>query len=266
MQNKNLFDMIAVRKSIRKYDMRPLDADKLKEIRSFIDKIKPLDAGIKTEFSIIGLEAANGGLFAIKAPHYMVVCSETKGDYLMNAGFMMQQVDLFLAQSGIGACWLGMTKPNKEFILEQGMEFIIVLAFGLPTEPLYRSSLPEFKRRSLAELTDIKDVTGDPDLLSILEAARLAPSATNSQPWYFSGTPGAIVVSRARLNPLKLLIYNRMNQIDIGICLCHIWISATKIGKMTTFIRETGESAKALKGYEYIMTVKIHDDSQNNEG
>lgn len=257
MQNDNLFDMISRRKSIRKYDMTEVASEKREEIRLFIDGIKPLDDTIKTQFSIIDLDAAKGGLFSIKAPHYVVVCSEPKGDYLLNAGFMLQQVDLFLAQKGIGACWLGMTKPNKEFAVEKGMEFVIVLAFGLPAEPLYRNNLYEFKRKSLEEMTDMAGIKENPHGTAILEAARLAPSATNSQPWYFSGTAEAIRVNRLQLNPLKLFIYNKMNQIDIGICLCHIKMSAEKIGKKVVFVKESSEQAKPPKGYDYMITAKI---------
>jgi len=257
MQKDNLFDMIFVRKSIRKYDMTPLTSEKLEEVRLFIDGIKPLNDAIKTQFSIIDLSAAKGGLFSIKAPHYVVVCSEPKGNYLMNVGFMLQQVDLFLAKNSIGACWLGMTKPNKEFAFGQGMEFVIVLAFGLPAEPIHRTSLAEFKRKSLGEITDIVGLNENPEMTAILEAGRLAPSATNSQPWYFSGTTEAVRVNRLRLNPLKLLIYNKMNQVDIGICLCHIELAAEKNGKKVVFIKESAEQAKPPKGYDYMITVKI---------
>lgn len=257
MQNDNLYDMIFKRKSIRKYDMKGIESEKLEEIRLFIQGIKPLDNAIKTQFTVIDEDAAKGGLFSIKAPHYVAVCSEPKGDYLMNAGFMLQQIDLFLAKNGIGACWLGMTKPNKEFALENGMEFIIVLAFGLPAEPLYRTSLAEFKRKSLDEMTNLEGLKENLELTAILEAGRLAPSATNSQPWFFSGTAEAIQFNRLRLNPLKLFIYNKMNQIDIGICLCHIWMSAEKIGKKVGFIKESSEQAKPPKGYDYMITAKI---------
>ena len=260
MDISNLYDMIYKRKSIRKFDMKPLEGDKLDEIRSFIEDLQPLHKSIKLSFKIIGQESAKGGLFSIKAPHYLAVYSEIKEDYLMNAGFMLQQVDLFMSNIGLGACWLGLTKPGREIIPEDNMEFIIVLAFGQPAEPLYRKDLAEFRRKPLGEIASLGDFGENSMVLSILEAARLAPSASNSQTWYFTGSPDAIRVSRLKLNPLKGMIYNRMNQIDNGICLCHLLLAAGKIGKKTVFFKENLDITSQLKGYDYMMTVGLLDE------
>ena|GEM_PF-3748051 len=32
----------------------------------------------------------------------------------MNAGFLLQQIDLYLSDSNLASCWLGMAKPSKE--------------------------------------------------------------------------------------------------------------------------------------------------------
>jgi len=88
---ENLKDMIYKRKSTRKYDMSPVDADTLKRIREFGAEIQPLYDGIKIEYEITESENIRG-LFAVKSPHYLLISSDTKEGYLTNAGFMLQQI------------------------------------------------------------------------------------------------------------------------------------------------------------------------------
>ena len=56
--------------------------------------------------------------------------------------------------------------------------------------PMHREGAEQFNRKSLNEISSITD------LFHVLEAVRLAPSAMNKQPWYFSGTAEDVVVSR----------------------------------------------------------------------
>ncbi len=251
-----LYDTIFKRKSIRKYNMAGMEENVLSEIRKAAEGLLPLDPTIRTSFVILNGKETRGGLFAITAPYYLAIYSETKDGYLMNAGFMMQQMELLLSSKEIGSCWLGMAKPNKTVDQVAGMEFVIVLAIGYPLEPIHRIDVNEFKRKSIGEVTDIKGINQDPGLLDMIEAARLAPSATNSQPWYFTGSSDSIRVYRKVLNPIQALIYDRMNQIDIGIALCHIWAAALKQGRKADLVRERGASGE-IKGFNYCITVLL---------
>lgn len=247
MDNSDFYNTIYKRKSIRKYRMEPLESSKLNELRKFIEGITPLYEDIKTE-TVILPEKEIRLMLPIKSPHYIAVYSETKDGYLPNAGFMLQQVELYLSANGIGACWLGMGLPQKESSSRNGLEFVITLAFGYAEEPLYRQKTAEFKRKSLSEISDVK---GAEDLL---EAARLAPSASNTQPWYFSGSADCIIISRKLPNILKEALYSKFNRIDIGIAMCHLWIAARQQGKAIEFTRD---NYAVPKGNEYIATAHI---------
>lgn len=251
MNNNVLYDTIFRRKSVRRFDMTPLSQEKLDQLQDFIRNIKRLDENIITEFSVQS-EKEVSSLFAIKAPQYLSLYSEKKGSYLINAGFILQQVDLFLSASGLGSCWLGVAKPNKDAAQSrEGLEYIIMLAFGNPAEPVHRTSIDQFKRNSLTEISSIKEAE------ELLEPVRLAPSAANSQPWFFSGDTQEIVVSRKKLNLVKAQIYGKMNVIDVGIALCHLWLSAEHQGKAVEF--DLTEGGKAPGGYEYMTKVRLND-------
>lgn len=237
----NLYNYIFKRKSTRKYDMTPLQEEQLAEIKNFADNLKPLYKDIKVEYFIANATDVRN-ILPVKAPHYFIISSEKKDGYLINVGFMFQQMDLYLSSKGLGSCWLGMAKPNKK--INTKLEFVIILAFGKAINSPYRE-LSEFKRKSLSEISMGIDER--------LEVARLSPSATNSQNWFFVADNGKIHAYQKRLNLVQALIYDKMNKIDMGIAVCHLYIATEYHGK--NFIFEKEEDPKEIKGYIYIGTV-----------
>ncbi len=248
LKNPQLYNAIFHRKSIRKYDMTPLPTETLATLKDHASSAKPLDESIRYEF--VHLYSADvKNLLPIKAPHYICVYSQIKGNYLMNAGFLLQQVDLYLSANNLASCWLGIAKPSKEVPKQiNGLEFVIMLAFGNTTEPIYRTNTSEFKRKSVSEISCVAGAD------SILEPVRLAPSSSNTQPWFFSGEVEAMTVSRKKLNLLKAAFYGKMNQIDIGIALCHFWLSVDHLGQV---VRYSFEKDAAPNGYEFMVKAMI---------
>ncbi|MGD8114240.1 MAG: nitroreductase family protein [Sphaerochaetaceae bacterium] len=234
-----LKDYIEKRKSTRKYDMNPLDEDTLKEIRQFASSMRPLVERIQIDYRFASAGEVKN-ILPIKAPHYIIISSDPEDLYLPNVGFLFQQMDLFLSSKGLGSCWLGLAKPSKNIHTEK--EFVIILAFGRALGSPYRD-MSDFRRKSLSEICDTSDER--------LECARLAPSASNSQPWYFITDQDTFHVYRVETGTLRSMIYKRMNQIDIGIALAHLYLSYPKFSY--TFQTDP----KHIKGYEYMGTVSL---------
>lgn len=251
MDNAKFYDTMFKRKSIRKYDMNSLDDKTLSDAKSFIKEIKPLVSGIKTDMQVISQNDVKS-FMSIKAPHYVVVFSENKDGYLTNIGFMLQQLDLYLSANGLGACWQGMAKPAKDIVSKSELEFVIMLAFGKPAESLYRSDRSEFKRNSIETIRDKADFD------DLLEAVRIAPSATNSQPWYFHIEGNKLYANCIKLNPIKALIMEKMNKIDMGIGLCHLSIAAKHLGKELKFLLNESTKENVPKGYFNVGNVEIN--------
>ncbi|MHB8072533.1 nitroreductase family protein [Desulfosporosinus fructosivorans] len=248
MTNSQLYNAIFRRRSIRKYDMSPLPADTIEKLQEFVSVTKPLDESIRYEFAYLGSTDVKN-LLPIKAPHYICLYSEKKGNYLMNSGFLLQQVDLYLSDNNLASCWLGMAKPAKGVpMLMNGLEFVIMLSFGNTTEPIHRENTSEFKRKNLPEISSVAGAE------VLLEPVRLAPSASNTQTWFFSGDLELITVSRKKLNILKAQVYGKMNQIDIGIALYHLWLSVDHQGKVASY---SFEKDAVPSGYEFMTKVKI---------
>jgi nitroreductase len=250
LKNTNLYEAIFKRKSIREYDLTPLDGRMLAEIMAHTSALKPLYEGIKIEIKLLSQKDVKG-LLKAKAPHYLAVFSETKDGYLTNAGFMLQQMDLFFSANGIGSCWQGMPQPTEEILNSSKLEYVILLAFGKPKEKLHRENVSEFKRKALGEITDIK---GADDLL---EPARLAPSAMNRQQWFFTGNASTVHAYLAKSSFLTAFIFDKMSKISIGIAICHVWIAAKHFGKEVEFIDDKEAQNNPPKGHEYVISIKI---------
>ena len=163
-----------------------------------------------------------------------------------NAGFMFQQLDLYLQSIGMGVCWLGMGKMNNKDIKgseQDNLKFVILLAFGYPHDDPPRSSTSEFRRKALSEICDIPNPK--------LEPARLAPSSVNSQPWYFTHENNVIQAYRSIGGGINTMLGD-MNRIDMGIALAHMYVA-----NPDTFCFFKSQNAKNIKGYKYTGSFTI---------
>lgn len=243
----NLKDFIYNRKSTRAYTGTPVDSATIENIKEFIANIKPLYPDIKVRTEIVAKENVKCILPWI-TPQLIAIFSEDKEGFLENVGFIFQQLDLYLHSIGLGVCWLGMGKLNSQGVVEtkneDGLHFTMMLAFGEPKGELYRASASEFKRKSLAEISDKQDER--------LEPARLAPSSINSQPWYFTHEGDTIHAYCELKGFFKMKMLGDMNLIDMGIALAHMYVANEE-----TFRFFKADNAKEIKGYAYIGSFTI---------
>ncbi len=244
MHNIRLHDAISTRKSVRKYLSTPLSALQLTELQKFLSQLTPLFPDIPVEFKVVSRQETIG-IVSVSAPHYLALFTPEGVDAELNAGFMLQQADLYFSVSGFGSCWLGMTKLTREAQDRSALPFLIMLAFGIPAESARRNSASEFKRRKL------EDICTPGVMPELIQSARLAPSAMNKQPWYFTGGENHCraftVHGSGLLDALESWKY-----IDLGIAISQLSVSALALGKKMTFRRE--DSIPALQGKEYLIS------------
>ncbi|MBQ8400202.1 MAG: nitroreductase [Clostridia bacterium] len=213
------------RKSVRKFDKSLSVSEKeLADLTAFFENCVPLLPHIATDFRIVKREQTDcrWGQYAI------LFFSEKKEGYLENIGYMGEQLDLYLAERNLGACWYGMA--SCEVSAPEGMDFVIVMSFGKSREEDFRKDRSEFQRKDLAKTFE-GDASGA--LLGALEDARFAPSACNSQPWHVTVKEGTLTVSRHSDSPLAKVVKkipNYFNRIDVGIYLCFLETALTAHG------------------------------------
>jgi nitroreductase len=230
-----LTDMIIRRKSTRSYTAEEVDIPTLAAIEAFWKQAVPLVPGIRTCIRILQRDQIHTVMPWV--PRQLIAIYSEEADlWLENAGFLGQQLDLYLQSISLGSCWLGLGKlkgTDNVDIIEDGKEFVILIAFGHTQEPL-RIDASQFQRKSLAEIAD------EPD--EKLEPARLAPSAVNSQPWYFTHGEDAIHVHCSK----------RGSRLDAGIALAHLYVA-----NETSFRFFRAENVPEVPGFGYIGSVNL---------
>ncbi|CAH2214854.1 nitroreductase family protein [Tepidibacter aestuarii] len=247
------------RKSIRKYQEKPVSKKDFEKIAQFITQAKPLHK--ETDMDVIVFEDGEkikqtftgiAKLYAkVKAPHYLAFTSETKEGYLENIGFIGEQIVLRMTELGIATCWLGSPIDQKIFSrianVKNNQSYIILIAFGYPETEF--SFITNRKRLKIEEFVsgDIYDIH-----VPIIEALNIAPSAVNSQPWRVVSEGNTWHIYLNWKNALNKKILYTMNKIDIGIGISHIVFAAEELGYNVSMKKEnTGE----LKKHEYITSI-----------
>ena len=240
---EQLSAMIPRRRSVRSYRPEPVSEVQLAQIRQFMAKLTPLIPGAETAARIIPTAQASF-LQKWQNPQYLVFYAAEGEDALINVGFMYQQLDLYLQSQGLGACWVGLGWPDEKLHTPpEGMKLAVMMAFGHPADVPLRTEA-DFKRNTPKEIADTPD--------DRLTPARLAPSATNSQPWYFVHDGDVLHVYREELSLLKKRTHGRMNLIDMGIMLAHLYVTNPESFR---FFR--AEAAPAVRGRVYVGSVNL---------
>lgn len=251
----NLYEALYLRKSTRKYVWEPVQADLLAKIGTFYEEVPSLFPGIKTEIGITDntdRKHAPGGFFGVAAPYYLSLYSEKKDKYEMNAGFICEQLALYMHTLGLGSCFLGSAKVPKKNRNRGELEFVIMMAFGKPEGTLARRST-DAKRLPMQKLCagpeEPKRVVRE-----LLEAARLAPSAMNTQPWRFVVAQGRIHFF-ARKQSIELL--SHWDELGFGILFAHVMIAADELWLDVDLIRLEDISQKEFKNTQYVLSAVI---------
>lgn len=239
-----LKDYIYKRRSTRKFKNESVSNEIIEKINIFLINETPLLKECKFSFEIVSNDEMSP-LKSVIAPHYILLFASEDNYGLYNIGFIIQKLDLYLHDLGLGTCWLGASSPSKDIKDSQNLPYAISFAFGYPKAEIDLSDRNFSKNRNtLSEISDIGDER--------LEICRVCPSAMNSQPWYFVSDDDFIYVYRKTLSPIKKKLLDKQNQIDMGIALANISV----VYSDTFEFFETKEP-KNVPNYQYIGAVKI---------
>lgn len=250
---KSFYEDIFKRKSFhlfRNVGKDKIEYSELKEIESAFNNFDSLYPEIKTAIRILPASEVD---FKRDAEYCILIYSEKKDNYLMNAGYIGQQLDLYLVHHNIGSLWFGIGKPDKETF--EGLDYVIMIAIHkINNQSLYRKDMFKSKRKSVDEIWS-------GETLGVAEIARFSPSACNSQPWFVKNENGTLTVSRYKqpgkrgIMPAKAVSY--FNRIDVGIFLCilELCMAHNSIEFDRTLFVDDGSDREYTKSAEYRITV-----------
>lgn len=223
-----MFDVIFKRKSVRQFDEKlKLSESEMRAIQSKIDSLIPLAQDIEVEFVIKNRKETN---CRINGEYCILAYTQDKPLWKENIGYMLEQLDLYLASLNVGCCWYGMGRTNEKE--RNGKRYAIMFCFGKSLESDFRKNVSEFDRKPADEIwTGVKAE-------EIASAVRLAPSACNSQPWKaeFDGKEIKIYRKAKTDNILTRALSKYFNGFDMGIFLYITEVTLRHYGK--TYNRE----------------------------
>lgn len=145
----------------------------------------------------------------------ILLYSEIKDNYLMNIGYIGEQLDLYLASKNIGTLWFGLNKAKMPDY--NGLTYVIMIAICKVPEDSFRKDMFKSKRKEEKDIWDGETIHDIPNII------RFAPSACNTQPWFVKHIGNTLEVYRY-VSPIRKWVMPidgvlHYNHIDIGIFL-----------------------------------------------
>lgn len=268
--------VIRERKSVRTYKDVPLKKEDKEKLQAYAATVKgPFEAPLRLVLlDNKEIEKASGGKLGtygvIKgASSYIAAATVNQGRAMEQLGYCLEMVVLYAASLGIGTCWLGGTFKRSQFadqIKLQEQELLpIVTPIGYPAEKrgmvesLMRKVAGSDHRKPWEELfflegfdhTLSKAAAGE--FAEALEMVRLAPSASNKQPWRIVKQGNTYHFYLQHAKGYGTAMGFDMQKVDIGIAMSHFEMALAEAGIEGRWVTE-GQVPPAKEDTEYIIS------------
>lgn len=275
--NRPIVDIIKHRQSVRTYSTEKLSKEIKGSLQEYASTIKgPFDAKIRMEL----VDAANlahktegkigtyGVIRGAKTYVAGVVSKESRA--LEQLGYSMERLMLYGASLGLGSCWLGGTFNRGQFaelVKLQGEEMIpAVTPIGYPADKraivdsIMRKLAGSDNRKPWNELFFNKgfDVpladTEAGQYKTALEMLRLAPSASNKQPWRVVKDGDQLHFYLKTTKGYGNALGFNIQSIDIGIAMCHFEMTLQEAEIKGKWQVNSAQQAVGSEEQEYIIS------------
>ncbi len=240
MFTEPITDLITKRTSWRSYNGELLNENDREQLQTFIESDHRTPFGSKPRFAIIDSEAI-GKLgtygFIAGAKHFIAGTAQKTLMGIEDYGYAFEKVILFATQLNLGTCWLGGTYNKQGFSDALGHTGVIpaTTPVGYPKKRrtaarLIRWAAGSRNRKPWSDLflkEDLTALTKDEagEYATALEMIRLAPSASNGQPWRIY-----LDVGKLHFHIQPRSGYGSLNRLDIGIAMSHLDLTLAEQG------------------------------------
>jgi hypothetical protein len=275
--------LIDRRYSCRTYLERPIsDADR-EALTAFMARQTVGPLGSEVRFGLIAASSDDEGAlkrlgtygFIKGAKGFLLGAVRTGPGDLEDYGYLLEEVVLHATGLGLGTCWLGGTFTRSTFTsrfggVDRDETIPAVVSAGYPgddgTGRIHerQQGTRRFPPDELffdGEWADPLGREREDGYGEALEAVRMAPSATNKQPWrmvrcgddwhfYLVRTKGY-----GKGSPwFRLLRIADLQRVDLGIAMCHFELVARESGRDGRWVVEDPGLALPAPGIEYTAT------------
>ena len=245
--------------SCRQYIDKPITKDEQKRLLDYLSATGKGPFGAMVRLELIAAteqdRKALKGLgtygFIKGAAGFIVGAAGPSQKNLEDFGYMMERAILFATDMGLGTCWLGGTFTRSSFAKKISATVDEVVPAVTSVGYILKKEQPGVTMRALVgghnrkpwDNLFFREKFGSPlssDEASLyavpLEMVRIAPSATNKQPWRIikHGDSWHFYMQRTKgygdTLTFKILNIADLQRVDMGIAMCHFQMAAGELG------------------------------------
>lgn len=209
-------DAIKQRHSVRSYNDKKIEDDKLNDLKTFIDNINKegnfnFQLVLEEKEAFSSFMAHYGKFSGVK--NYIALVAEKDRD--VDVGYYGEKIVLHLTEIGLSSCWVALTfkKVKNAYKVNKGEKLYLVISFGYSDQ---KGTAHKSKPRQ-----EVMSAQNPPAwFINGIDLALLAPTAMNQQKFKFtlSGT-----------NKVKAeCSFSFYSKIDLGIAKYHFEVGAGK--------------------------------------
>jgi nitroreductase len=252
-----ILETIKLRTSCRTYCAKPIEPDKLTELKDFLASNKEAPFGSVVRFRLLNLDhqeignLKNLGTYGVirGASQFIIGAVQNHPMAMEDYGYCMEMNILKATALGLGTCLLGGTFNRSGFAQRISLKEDELLPVISPVgyagdkktiiDRTFRWMAGSDKRKPWDELfydgnreNPLKRESAGAYEMP-LECVRIAPSASNKQPWRIIKGSGQeafhfyLKRTRGYENIIKDI---KLQNVDMGIALCHFDMSAKELG------------------------------------
>lgn len=263
------------RSSIRTYQEREVSKTDKENLMAYANSLEN-PFGVPVTFQLLETKGESnahklGTYGVIKGTKTFLGVTVPNIEFAMEAvGYDFEQLILYATHLGIGTCWLAATFNRNAFSsafkVKEGELFPVISPIGYPaekksmTESIFRKKMKSSQRKDWNEIF-FKDDFNSPltqfdagEYKTPLEMLRLAPSATNSQPWRILQADGCyhfyakISSNKSEKNHIAI------QRVDVGISANHFHLSALENNLQGRFEKLTELNVVAPESLYYLFS------------
>lgn len=275
-------ELVRARRSCRSFAAVPPETGVLAELESFAAGVSAPFGG-RPRFGVIDNEKVRaenlfsaGSYGMIKGARFYLAALVRRSEPRRweDAGYAMEAAVLRATDLGLGSCWIGGVFDRRRFGRSLGIradeQLPAVIAVGLPAgqrtlrDRLVRWSAGGDRRKPSSglffaggwEAALAPDNAGS--WAGALECLRLAPSASNKQPWRLVrlGDAFHFFLSRDKAYSAMMPLAD-LQRIDMGIAMCHFELAALELGLKGKWSAANPRVPGTPANYEYISSFEI---------
>ena len=218
----DIYEAIRERHSVRNYDSRPIEDEKIERLHEIIDSCNRIGKLhiqlVLNEPEAFRSRLARYGSFS-GVTNYIVLAGKKADDLDERCGYFGEKIVLEAQMMGLNTCWVGLTykKIPDAFRLFSGEKLTAVIALGYGTMKGY-----PHKSKKIAEVTKCEGPMPEWFLKGV-EAALLAPTAVNQQKFTLVCKDDKVEAKAG---------WGFYTKMDLGIVKCHFEIGSGRDGSI----------------------------------